>query len=91
MSSTDADAAANAQCKQEKETLPYGSWPSPITAKFITGSSVNMGSLKTDAEGGLFWIEGRSQEGGRYVVCQHLPDHPDATERGGVDLIDKVC
>lgn len=52
---------------ETKETLPYGAWASPITAKFITGSSVGMASLRTDAEGGLFWLEGRSQEGGRQV------------------------
>lgn len=71
------------------ESLPYGSWSSPITSKFITGSSVGMGSLKTDAQGDLFWIEGRSKEGGRQVVCQYLPDSPEATERGGVDQVDK--
>jgi len=76
-------SAATAEC------LPYGSWPSPITAKFITGSSVGMGSLKTDAEGELFWIEGRSKEGGRQVVCKYSPGDPDATERGGVDQIGK--
>ena len=61
---------------------PYGSWPSPITAKFITGSSVGLGSLKVDASG-LYWLESRPQEGGRNVVVRYAPDDPQASERGG--------
>jgi len=48
-----------------------------------------MGSLKTNNEGSLFWIEGRSKEGGRQVVCKYQPDHAESTERGGVDQVDK--
>lgn len=80
----------SANDKDTTNVQPYGSWESPITAKFITGSSVGMGSLKADHEGNLFWIEGRSQEAGRQVICKYLPDHTDATERGGVDQVDKV-
>ena len=64
---------------------PYGSWPSPITAKFITGSSVGLGSLKVDGSG-LYWLESRPQEGGRNVVVRYAPDDPQASERGGVDV-----
>ena len=67
---------------------PYGSWPSPITAKFITGSSVGLGSLKVDASG-LYWLESRPQEGGRNVVVRYAPDDPQASERGGVDVTPK--
>ena len=51
--------------------LPYGSWPSPITAKFITSSSVRLGSLSVDKEGELYWLEGRPQEKGRQVVVRY--------------------
>jgi hypothetical protein len=67
---------------------PYGSWPSPITAKFITGSSVGLGSLKVDASG-LYWLESRPQEGGRNVVVRYAPDDSKASERGGVDVTPK--
>jgi len=50
---------------------------------------VGMGSLQTDARGELYWIEGRSQEGGRQVICQYAPNNAAATERGGVDVVDK--
>ena len=45
-----------------QKDLPYGSWPSPITAKFITTASVRLGSLSVDREGELHWLEGRPQE-----------------------------
>ena len=67
---------------------PYGSWPSPITAKFITGSSVGLGSLKVDGSG-LYWLESRPQEGGRNVVVRYAPDDLQASERGGVDVTPK--
>ena len=64
------------------EKLPYGSWTSPITAKFITGSSVRLGSLDVDAKGQLFWLEGRPKEGGRQVVCRYDKLNAAANERG---------
>ncbi|KAH8084420.1 serine-type peptidase [Aureococcus anophagefferens] len=50
--------------------LPYGSWPSPFTAKFITSSSVGLSNVKCDGDGGLWWQESRPQEGGRNVVVR---------------------
>ena len=47
-----------------QKDLPYGSWSSPITAKFITTASVRLGSLSIDREGELHWLEGRPQEKG---------------------------
>ena len=40
--------------------LPYGSWPSPFTAKFITSSSVGLSNVKCDGDGGLWWQESKS-------------------------------
>ena len=78
-----------------QQDLPYGSWPSPITAKFITSSSVRLGSLSMDSEGELYWLEGRPQEKGRQVVVRYCGEaatsakatasRPAASERGGVD------
>jgi len=69
----------------DADDRPYGSWPSPITAKFITGSSVGLGSLKVDASG-LYWLEARPQEAGRQVVVRYAPEDPAANERGAVDV-----
>jgi hypothetical protein len=76
--------------------LPYGSWPSPITAKFITSSSVRLGSLSVDKEGELYWLEGRPQEKGRQVVVRYCGEaaksdraaaaRDKASERFGVDV-----
>jgi len=71
---------------QAAEKLPFGCWPSPITARFITSSSVKLGDLKVDSKGNLFWLEGRPQEGGRQVVCRYDKNAPAASERGGVDI-----
>ena len=71
------------------EKLPYGSWPSPITARFITSSSVRLGGLNVDTKGQLYWLEGRPQEGGRQVVCKYDKDAPGSNERGGVDVTPK--
>ena len=71
------------------EKLPYGSWPSPITARFITSSSVRLGGLNVDTKGQLYWLEGRPQEGGRQVVCKYDKGAPGSNERGGVDVTPK--
>ena len=52
------------------EDKPYGEWPSPVTAKFITTSGVRLGPLAVDLRGELYWNEGRPQEGGRNVVVR---------------------
>jgi len=71
------------------EKLPYGSWSSPITARFITSSNVGLGNLKVDSEGKLSWLERRPQEAGRQVVCRYNKESAEANERGGVDQTPK--
>ncbi|KAH8059707.1 serine-type peptidase [Aureococcus anophagefferens] len=66
--------------------LPYGSWPSPFTAKFITSSSVGLSNVKCDGDGGLWWQESRPQEGGRNVVVRRDAGAAGASERGAVDV-----
>jgi dipeptidyl aminopeptidase/acylaminoacyl peptidase len=55
----------------KKERLPFGSWPSPISATMVatcgTGSSALPRGLQAN-ETGTYWIESRSQEGGRSVI-----------------------
>jgi len=51
--------------------LPYGTWPSPITADLIISKSVSIGDLGVGARG-LWWSEGRPEEGGRVQLVRQL-------------------
>ena len=50
-------------------TIPYGSWPSPITAAAVVEGSRGLGSLAFD-EGYLYWVESRPEEGGRNTIMR---------------------
>ncbi len=54
------------------QTLPYGSWPSPITAASLVERAVSLSDLRADA-GALYWIEGRPAEAGRQVIVRWVP------------------
>jgi len=71
------------------DKLPYGSWASPVTARFITTSGVRLGSPALDSDDRLYWLEGRPQEGGRQVVVRYAPDAEGASERGAIDVTPK--
>jgi hypothetical protein len=51
-------------------TLPYGSWPSPISADLITAGVTGLAALTSNDEA-LFWIESRPDEGGRNTVLMY--------------------
>src|SRR5207249_1977099 len=53
-------------------TLPYGSWPSPITAASLVEQAVSIGQVEVDGER-VYWLEGRPSEGGRQVVVRWAP------------------
>ena len=50
-----------------KKTAPYGSWKSPITPDLIVAQSISLGEVQLDG-GNIYWLEGRPQEQGRFVV-----------------------
>lgn len=51
------------------QTATYGSWQSPITADFIVGGVIGLGTPIVDGED-IYWLESRPTEGGRSVlVC----------------------
>lgn len=60
--STEASASPNTP-----KTLPFGSWPSPITSNLLTQQSVRLGEPQISADGS-YWIESRPQEQGRSVL-----------------------
>jgi dipeptidyl aminopeptidase/acylaminoacyl peptidase len=55
--------------KHMKQTLPYGSWPSPISAASVVEGSRGLGSLSVDGDY-LYWVESRPEEGGRNTIMR---------------------
>ncbi|WP_208026951.1 S9 family peptidase [Rhabdothermincola sediminis] len=52
--------------------LPYGSWPSPISAGLIVEHAVSIGEVAVGTDD-VWWSELRPQEGGRVAVVRHRP------------------
>jgi dipeptidyl aminopeptidase/acylaminoacyl peptidase len=52
-----------------KTIAPYGSWKSPITSELIVAQSISLSDVRV-ADGKIYWLEGRPQEQGRYVVVR---------------------
>ena len=50
-------------------TLPYGTWPSPITPDAIVAETIRLSSVSLDA-GRIGWLESRPGEGGRNVLVR---------------------
>ncbi|WP_091740957.1 S9 family peptidase [Phenylobacterium immobile] len=46
---------------------PYGAWASPISAESLAKSAIGVSDLRA-ADGRLYWLENRPDEGGRLVV-----------------------
>jgi dipeptidyl aminopeptidase/acylaminoacyl peptidase len=51
----------------------YGSWKSPITADVVAAGEVGLEQVRLDGTD-VYWIERRSQEGGRKVIVRRSPD-----------------
>ena len=51
------------------KTLPFGTWPSSITADAIVAETVRLSSVTLDG-GRIAWLEGRPGEGGRAVLVR---------------------
>ena len=45
----------------------YGSWKSPITSELIVAQSIALSETRLDGDK-YYWLEGRPQEQGRFVV-----------------------
>ncbi|CAA9585357.1 MAG: Prolyl oligopeptidase family protein [uncultured Thermomicrobiales bacterium] len=59
---------------KQKETRPYGLWPSPITPQSMAGGT-RLGDLAWDGDGRtLVWLEGRGDQG--VLVAQTDTDAP---------------
>lgn len=58
-----------------KIIAPYGSWKSPITAELIASEAIQLGQIVLDGTD-LYWLEGRPEEGGRYVLVRYEAGRP---------------
>jgi len=50
-------------------TIPYGAWPSPLTAARVTAGALRLDHIQLDGDD-VYWVEGRASEGGRYVIVK---------------------
>jgi dipeptidyl aminopeptidase/acylaminoacyl peptidase len=57
----------------EKQIVPYGAWKSPITSSLIVAQSITLMEVRLDGND-IYWLEGRPQERGRYVVVRAAAD-----------------
>jgi len=55
------------------QTLPYGSWPSPISVDVAAGSSHGMSEPRQDGDD-IYLLESRPEEAGRVVLLRRTPD-----------------
>src|SRR5690606_21285844 len=54
--------------------LPFGGWPSPVTAELVAGKSLRLGQPQVH-DGAIYWTETRPQEGGRTTVVRWSAEH----------------
>lgn len=53
----------------DRPTLPYGSWPSPITAATLVQGAAGVSEIRADGAD-VWWNEQRPDEGGRYQLVR---------------------
>ncbi|MEF8852420.1 MAG: prolyl oligopeptidase family serine peptidase [Haloarculaceae archaeon] len=67
-----------------RDSLAYGSWPSPLDAETVAAGGVDFGHVALDGET-AYWLERRPDEGGRGAVVRQAPggDAVDVTPADG--------
>ncbi|MDN5819853.1 MAG: prolyl oligopeptidase family serine peptidase [Brachybacterium sp.] len=66
-------------------TLPYGSWPSPLTAELLATGGIRLGAPRPVGDA-VWWTEGISTEGGRQAILR--TGGPVAVPGAGADAAD---
>jgi dipeptidyl aminopeptidase/acylaminoacyl peptidase len=56
-------------------SLPFGSWPTPITSELVVRAAAGLGGVAVDGEI-ITWSELRPEEGGRSQIVQRVGDGP---------------
>ena len=59
-------------------SVPYGSWPSPLTAARVTAGTLRLDQIQLDGND-VYWLEGRASEGGRNVIVKWAADGTEKT------------
>jgi dipeptidyl aminopeptidase/acylaminoacyl peptidase len=67
-----ADGAAADGGVAESPAVPFGAWPSPITAADVARGELRI-SFPTVIGGDVWWQEGRPEEGGRVTLVHRSP------------------
>ena len=66
-------------------TLPYGSWPSPISAELLATGGTRLGAPQLVGDA-VWWTEGIATEGGRLAIVRsrrpRRPALPRLAEHG---------
>jgi dipeptidyl aminopeptidase/acylaminoacyl peptidase len=57
----------------DQRTVPYGSWPSPITAASIVTGAASISEVVVDGDD-VWWAESRPSEGGRTAIVRRRAD-----------------
>ncbi|EDX87880.1 peptidase, S9A/B/C family, catalytic domain protein [Synechococcus sp. PCC 7335] len=57
------------------QTIPHGSWKSPITSDLIVSSSIRLGAARLDGPD-IYWSELRPTEGGNQRIVRYGPEDP---------------
>ena len=65
--------------------VPFGSWPSPLTAARVTAGALRLDQIQLDGDD-VYWLEGRASEGGRYVIVKLRSACADAPRSDPVDI-----
>ena len=58
--------------ESRKQIVPFGSWPSPLSAARVTAGALRLDQIQLDGDD-LYWLEGRASEGGRNVIVKRSP------------------
>src|SRR3982750_3266886 len=53
--------------------IPFGSWPSPLSAARVTAGALRLDQIQLDGDD-VYWVEGRASEGGRNVIVKRTRD-----------------
>lgn len=61
--------AMNSEAAPTTDTIPYGSWPSPISAASLVEGARGIAGVRRDGDH-LYWLESRPEEGGRNTVMR---------------------
>ncbi|MCW2676765.1 MAG: Peptidase, (Acylaminoacyl-peptidase) family, partial [Modestobacter sp.] len=56
-----------------QRTLPYGSWPTPVTSELVVRAAARLGEVVVDGTD-VWWAESRPSEGGRTVLVRRSAD-----------------